>query len=225
MVLAGIVDYVSAPSTQDEEAQVKRAARIAAQQVTHQPGMLLRMDTLRVVDSTVRYVTQWRSPGYAAYLSDANVTLTNVSNRPEQGAAKLEGTGAFMGSGKAAFSGTFRPGRDAADFDVAEDREHGHDKMNGLFRSYLNVDVSGGRFSFYPRSRSTTGGWTVRPLFEDVNVYSKAQTAEGPFKLWEDRRRVREPWRTSTTRWRRWPRSRGRWPAPRPAAWRSWPGS
>jgi hypothetical protein len=191
VVLAGIkLDYVSSPATQDEEAQIKQAARNAAAEVTDQPGMLLRMDRLRIVDSTVSYVSRFGDPGYRAFLAGADVTLLNLSNQPEQGEARLEGTGAFMGSGKATFSGTFRPDRDGADFDV-DVKIEGTDMrtMNDMFRTYAKVDVSGGRFSFYSEIAVQDGhvNGYVKPLFEDVNVYTRAQDSKKGFfkRLWE----------------------------------------
>ena len=152
--------------------------------------MLLRMDRLRIVDSTVSYVSRFGSPGYRAFLSGANVTLTNLSNQPEQGPARLEGSGAFMGSGKTTFSGDFRPDRDGADFDVAVKIQNTDmTRMNDLFRTYAKVDVSGGRFSFYSEIAVKNGhvNGYVKPLFEDVNVYTRAQDkSKGLFKrLWE----------------------------------------
>lgn len=191
VVLAGIeLDYVSSPSTQDEEAQIKHAAARAAEKVREEPGMLLRMDRLRIVDSTVSYVSRFGSPGYRAFLSGANVTLTNLSNRPEQGPARLEGSGAFMGSGKTTFSGDFRPDRDGADFDVAVKIQNTDmTRMNDLLRTYAKVDVSAGRFSFYSEIAVKNGhvNGYVKPLFEDVNVYTRAQDKKkGVFKkLWE----------------------------------------
>ncbi|HEX5044943.1 MAG TPA: DUF748 domain-containing protein [Candidatus Polarisedimenticolaceae bacterium] len=191
VVLAGIeMDYVSSPGSQDEEAQIKRAATQAAEKVTEEPGMLLRMDRLRIVESTVSYVSRFGSPGYRAFLSGANVTLENLSNQPVQGEARLQGSGAFMGSGKTTFSGTFRPDKDGADFDVAVKIESTDmTRMNDMFRTYANVDVSAGQFSFYSELAVKNGqvkGY-VKPLFEDVNVYTRAQDKKKGFfkKIWE----------------------------------------
>jgi hypothetical protein len=148
------------------------------------------MDVLRLVRSTVRYVSRFRSPGYAAFVSDAEVTLENVSNQPAQGPARLHGTGLFMGSGKTTFSGEFRPDRDGADFNVAVKIVNTNLKaMNDLLRTYANVDVSGGQFSFYSEIAVKGGridGY-VKPLFEDVDVYTRAQDAKKGFfeRLWE----------------------------------------
>jgi hypothetical protein len=191
VVLAGIeLDYVSSPGSQDEEAQIKRAAARAAEKVTEEPGMLLRMDRLRIVDSTVSYVSRFGSPGYRAFLSGANVTLENLSNQPEQGPARLQGSGAFMGSGKTTFRGNFRPDKDGADFDVAVKIQNTDmTRMNDLFQTYAKVDVSGGRFSFYSEIAVKNGhvNGYVKPLFEDVNVYTRAQDKKKGFfkKLWE----------------------------------------
>jgi len=191
VVLAGIeLDYVSSPATQDEEERMKKAAAVAAKKAAQDQGMVLRMDTLRIVDSTVSYVSRFGSPGYRAFLAGANVTLTNLSNQPEQGAARLEGSGAFMGSGKTTFSGNFRPDKDGADFDVAVKIQNTDmTRMNDMFRTYAKVDVSGGRFSFFSEIAVKNGrvNGYVKPLFEDVNVYSRAQDKKkGIFKkIWE----------------------------------------
>jgi hypothetical protein len=191
VVLQGIkLDYVSSPATQDEEAALKKAAVDAAEEVTEDSTMLLRMDVLRIVDSTFAYVSRFGDPGYRAFLSGADVTLENLSNRYDQGEARLRGSGAFMGSGKTVFAGTFRPDRDGADFDV-DVKIEGTDMraMNDMFRTYANVDVSGGRFSFYSEVRVQDGAITgyVKPLFEEVNVYTRAQDRKkGLFKrIWE----------------------------------------
>ncbi len=61
--------------------------------------------------------------------------------------------------------------------------------MNDLLRSYANLDVTGGTFSFYSQLRVADGrldGY-VKPLFREVNVYDPQQDEdEGIFhKLWE----------------------------------------
>ncbi len=191
VVLAGIeLDYLSSPATQDEEEKMKKAAAEAAKKATEEQGLVLRMDKLRIVDSTVSYISRFGSPGYRAFLSGANVTLDNLSNQPEQGPAHLEGSGAFMGSGKTTFSGDFRPDKDGADFDVAVKIQNTEmTRMNDLFRTYVKVDVSGGRFSFFSEIAVKNGhvNGYVKPMFEDVNVYTRAQDKKkGLFKkLWE----------------------------------------
>ena len=171
-------DYVVAPGTEAEREAMQRAAVEAAEDVSNDPGMLLRMDLLRIRNGEFGFVNNTASPDYRAFVTDANVELTNLSNQQEQGEAKVDASGAFMGSGATKVTGSFRPDVDGPDFDLnIRIRDTNMVSMNDIFKAYAKLDVTRGQFSYYSELSIKNGHMTgyVKPLFRDVNVYDPEQ--------------------------------------------------
>jgi hypothetical protein len=172
------VDYVHRPETAPVEKQTAEQVARAAQEVSNKPGILLRIGQLRIVNGTFGFINRAAKPDYRLFLTDSDVTLTNLSNQRVEGAATARVHGKFMGSGSTAASATFRPEQRGPDFDLAVRVENTRmDAMNDLFRAYGNFDVVGGSFSFYSDLSVKNGSINgyVKPLFKDMDVYDERQ--------------------------------------------------
>lgn len=174
------IDYVHSPVTQGAERQRAEAVKRSAEAASNAPGVLLKVDRLHATGA-FGYVDDAKPPGYRAFLSDVDFTVTNFSNHFEQGPAGVRLSGKFMGSGPTSAVGTFRAETNGPDFDLGVKIENTDMRtMNDVFRAYGNFDVVGGLFSFYSElhvKNRTVEGY-VKPLFRDVKVYDKRQDKE-----------------------------------------------
>jgi uncharacterized protein DUF748 len=172
------VDYIHTAPTAATEKVTREKAAETAKQASNAPGLLVRIDQLRLRRSTVGYVNKATNPSYRVFLADTNGTLTNLSNQQIEGTAVAKLTGSFMGSGTARADATFRPDKAGPSFDVIvriEDVDV--TRLNDLFRAYGRFDAASGRFHFYSELEAREGVITgyIKPLFEDLQVYSKEQ--------------------------------------------------
>ena len=184
------LDYVHTLPSAAAETERKKKVEVAAQKVSNKPGVLLRVDKLTLADSDVGMVNKAKNPPYRAFLTDTNLTVTNLSNHFSQGPAVARLKGRFMGSGPTTASASFRPEKNGPDFDLQAAIEGTQmTTMNDLLRAYGKFDVVAGVFSFYSelhiKNRQITG--YVKPLFQDMKVYDKRQDKEKSFfrKLYE----------------------------------------
>lgn len=171
-------DFVTSPATQEAEKRHAVAVSKAAKKADNAPGMLLRIDRLRIVDSEFGFVNRSTDPSYRLFLSDFDLELDNLSNQSHEGEVRFRATGDFMGSGKTRFHGAYRPGMEAARFDVhLEMQDTRLASLNDLLRAYAGFDVSEGRFSLYTeidvRDHRISG--MVKPMIRDVQVYERKQ--------------------------------------------------
>jgi len=174
LVLAGLrLDYLhSLPTAADERAK-KAAVKKAAADVTNRQGILLRVAKLRIVDGEIGLVNKAHDPSYRAFLSHADVEVTNLSNHFSQGPARARLTARFMGNGPSHATATFRPENGGPDFDLDAAIEHTDmTAMNDMLRAYGKFDVARGDFSFYTELRVHDGNLTgyMKPLFADMKV-------------------------------------------------------
>lgn len=179
------VNYLHLPQTASVEQQRVQHAAQTAKELSNEPTSKIRIDVLKVNDSSFGYVDKTSNPNYRLFVDHAEVTLKNFSNQFQEGPATLELTGRFMGSGETRVTGTFRPETKNPDFNLnlaIKDTEM--TAMNNLFRAYGNFDVQAGLFSFY--SEMTIKGDTVngyvKPLFKDLKVTDRrTNTQKGLF--------------------------------------------
>lgn len=175
------LDYVHSAAT--ASAEKERAAQAAEAVQDDQAEMPVKIDRLRLADSVVAWVDRTADTPYRLFVSDADLTVTNVSSGFKEGPAVAELTGAFMGSGAAHAAATFREDNNGPDFDLAVEIEGASlPAMNDLLRSYGKLDVVKGTFSIYSEvsihNRKITG--YVKPLIKDVDVYDSKQDKEKP---------------------------------------------
>jgi len=183
-------DYVTSEATKEAEKKHGEAVAKAAKSTDNAPGMLLRIDRLRIVHSEFGFVNRSSDPSYRVYLSDFNLDMLNLSNQARQGVVKYDATGSFMGSGNTKFHGGFRPGMDAAEFDIhLEMRDVKLASLNDLLQAYAGFDVSKGQFSLYTeigvKDHRITG--TLKPLFRNLTAYDKVKDRHKSLagKTWE----------------------------------------
>ena len=176
-------EYVHKAATAQAEREVRQATKEAAKQSQDQPGLLLRVDEVKVVKARVALTDTSRAPGYKLFLTDTDFTVKNISNQKTEGVATAHLSGKFMGSGSAVADLKFRPSRTGPDFGLNLKIE-GTDltTLNDLLRAYGKFDVAAGEFSLYmevdAKDRRMRG--YVKPLFADVQVTDKEQDRDKP---------------------------------------------
>jgi hypothetical protein len=94
------VDYVHTAPTAVAERETREKAAAAAKEASNAPDLLVRIDELRLTKSTVGFVNKATTPSYRVFLSDADGTLTNLSNQQIEGTAVAKLKGAFMGAAR-----------------------------------------------------------------------------------------------------------------------------
>ena len=184
VLIAGIhIDYVSDPALTQRAVEAVTEAR-------REPSTEIVVRRLRLTGSELGFISRAREPHYRLFLSGTELTVDGWSNQPDAEGSRFRARGAFMGSGRTAIQGVFRPDSEGADFDLALAIEGTRlAAMNDLLRAYANLDVTEGMFSFYSEVRVADGridGY-VKPLFHEVEVYDAEQDREEGFfqKLWE----------------------------------------
>lgn len=177
-------DYAYRARTAEPVKAAAEATAEAAKEVANEPGILLKAKRIRAGGATVGFVNEEASPRYRVFLADTDLVLENFSNQRTEGTATAKLTGRFMGSGATMVRATFRPEVDGPDFDLDARTENTDLKaMNDLLRAQAKVDVVSGVFSVYSEVRVKHGrveGY-VKPLFQDVDVYSPGQDEDKSF--------------------------------------------
>ncbi|MCA1581992.1 MAG: DUF748 domain-containing protein [Acidobacteria bacterium] len=172
------LDYIHTPATAKAETARKDKVAAAARKASNRSDMTLKLEKLEIANSNLGLVNKAKDPAYRAYLSDAHLTVTNLSNQFAQGPAVAHLTARFMGSGATKASATFRPEKNGPDFDLNVAIEGTQmTTMNDILRAYGKFDVVAGVFSFYTELKVKNGqieGY-VKPLFKDMDVYDKRQ--------------------------------------------------
>jgi hypothetical protein len=183
------LDYVHTARSAQVKARAQQGQR-AVHEAGRAPGVLLRADRVSVVQSRLGFVNRATAPAYRLFLADAEVHLTNFSNRLTEGTAVAKVTGNFMGSGRTAVGASLRPETRGPDFALAASIEHTDLRaLNELLRAYGTFDVVRGVFSLYTelrvRHRAVRG--YIRPVLRDLDVYDPRQDQEKSFfqKLYE----------------------------------------
>jgi hypothetical protein len=175
-----VIDYVHTARTAEAE---KRRAEEVGKAVKEAPRseMLLRVDRLRLVRCTVGMVNENVKRPYRVFLADADLRLTNLSNKFSQGPAEAELKGKFMGSGPTLVSAQFRPEKEGPDLDLRVKIEDTRlTDMNDLFRAYGKFDVTEGTFAFYSelQIRNDAISGYIKPFFKNVKVYDERTDSE-----------------------------------------------
>jgi hypothetical protein len=175
------LDYVhTAQGAPVKKGRAQPGKRVA-HEVSQAPGLRLRADRVRVVQSQIGFVNRAATPAYRLFLAEAEVHLTNFSNHLTEGTAVAKVTGNFMGSGRTVVGASFRPETKGPDFALAASIEHTDMRaLNELLRAYGTFDVVQGVFSLYTdlrvRHRAVRG--YVQPVLRDLDVYDRRQDQE-----------------------------------------------
>jgi len=179
------VEYIHmAQTAAAEQARVKGAVT-AAKKASNAPDLLLKIAKLRVTQSTFGYTNKTTNPQYRVFASDANITLTNVSNQKGQGIGTARIEAKFMGSGNAVVDLKTHAEKSGPAMNVSvQISDVSLPTMNDLLRAYGKFDVSSGQFSFYSELAIDNGVITgyVKPMFKDIAVSDPAQHQDNSLK-------------------------------------------
>jgi hypothetical protein len=177
------IDYVHKAST--AEAEKKRAEEVGkAVKEAPKSEMLLRVDRLRLARCNVGMVNEAASHPYRVFLAEADLRLTNLSNKFSEGPAEMELQGKFMGSGPTRLIAHFRPEKEGPDLDlIVKIEDTRMADMNDLFRAYGKFDVTEGTFAFYSElqiKNDAISGY-IKPFFKDIKVFDERTDTEKKF--------------------------------------------
>jgi hypothetical protein len=175
------MDYVHTAQTAGAARERAKQVKRAAQEVSNDPDLLLRVDQLRIARSEIGVVNKAANPNYRLFVTGLEAHLTNFSNQLTEGTAVAKVTGQFMGSGQTVVGATFRPETNGPDFTLAGSIENTQMRaMNQLLRAHGNIDVVHGFFSVYTEARVKNGAVRgyVKPLIRDLDVYDAEQDRE-----------------------------------------------
>ncbi len=183
------VDYTHT-AAQPAPSQAATKAAQKTKEASNKPNLEFHLDRMQIQESEIGIINKTTSPNYRLFFSEANVTLTNLSNQSRAGVSTLEATGLFMGTGKTTGTGTFRPETTGPSLDVkAAIVGTQMPPMNDMVRAYANVDVQAGEFSLYSeltvKDKAIQG--YVKPLFKDLVVPNQQTEKQKslPHKLYE----------------------------------------
>jgi hypothetical protein len=169
-------DYVHLPQTAGREKQTAKKAAESAKELSNEPTVTTEIERLKISNSEFGFVNKAAETKYRLFISDTEIDVENFSNQFLKGPAGFKLTGKFMGSGATRVTGTFRPEKSGADFDLAVAIEQTRMKsMSDLFRAYGNFAIESGLFSFYSElavKEKTINGY-VKPMFKDMEVTDK----------------------------------------------------
>lgn len=159
----------------------RNAERDEEQQSGQEPEFLFHIREMHLDHGNlgVRNLTQ--DPPYRIFVSEAEAEIGNLSTGFSRGPIQVRLRGRFMGSGKAAFNGSFRPESRGPDFAVQlAVRNTNLTLMNSVLRAHADLDVTRGNLSLYSEITVKNGAIQgyVKPLLQEVNVYSIPQEQE-----------------------------------------------
>jgi len=175
------LDYVHSPVTAKAEKVRVEKVKEVAKKAAAEPGLVMRVDRLRISNSEFGYVNEAASTPYRAFFTDFNLVMTNLSNRFSHGAADARMTGNFMGNGTTTATASFRPETQGPDFDLnVAVRDTRLASMDNLVRAYSNLDITGGQFAMDLDVHIKNGqiNGYIQPFFKDMVVSDRRNESE-----------------------------------------------
>lgn len=167
------VDYVHKPQTAaDERERVKSTAK-AAQSVSNDKSVQLKIDQLNAVRSNVGFVNRTANPPYRLTLTDANLRVENLSNQRIQGDATVQLKGKLMGTGDTQVRARVRPKSQSGDMDLTVQVEDtALESLSDVARAHGKVAVAAGAFSMYADLRVRDGALDgyVKPVVSGIET-------------------------------------------------------
>jgi Domain of Unknown Function (DUF748) len=166
--------YLSLPQTQEAEKERLTAAGKTIEKENNRPAVNTRLRELDIRNSRLAFNDKASDPPYVLYISDTNLTLTNLGNHAEHGLSHVDLTGKFMGSGVTRAYGTFVASGGGPQFtNNIEIFDTDLTALNPLLRAYGRFDVAQGSCTVYAQlavNDSRIRGY-VKPMFSNVRVY------------------------------------------------------
>lgn len=177
------VQYVHLPATQHAETQRINETGKQIERQNNRPAVDLQVREFDVIDGHFSYTDKTKDPAYRIFISQTDVTLTNLSNHQQQGTADIVLHGKFMGSGNTKLAGDFLASRQGPALNMKLAIEHTDLKsMNGILRAYGKFDVAAGDFSLYSQMNVSNGylNGYVKPMFGGLEVYDYRKDKSTP---------------------------------------------
>jgi hypothetical protein len=170
------VDFVTSNATKLLEREHARQVVKLAKRVRNAPHLLLKLDSLKLINSQVGFVNKSAQPPYRLFMSKVNLGVKNMSNQTHQGRSEFQARGDFMGSGATAFSGGVQSTAKPANFDVRLKLDNARLRdLNPFLTANVGTDVAGGLFSVYTEisvKDSQMKGY-LKPLIKGLKVYDR----------------------------------------------------
>jgi uncharacterized protein YhdP len=177
------VDYVTSSATQALEKEHARQALELAKAVRNAPKLLLQVDSLKLSGSQIGFMNQTTQPPYRLFMSGVSLDLENLSNQANLGRSQFHARGAFMGSGRTEFSGSFRSTARPADFNLQLKLEDAKvSDLNDYLMANAKVDVAEGSLSAYAEITVKDGrldGY-LKPLLKGLRISDKRKDQAKP---------------------------------------------
>ncbi len=171
------VDYVHSAVTAPAEKKRARQAKKSLAEAKESEWQF-QVDHLHLKKGDFGFVNRATTPSYRISLSNADLELSNLSNRFRQGPARIRLEGTFMHSGDTFATAVFRPETKGADFDLLLAIEGTRvTTMNNLLRAHAGIDVVTGSLSVYSEIHVKDGrieGY-VKPFLKDLDIYNPRQ--------------------------------------------------
>jgi hypothetical protein len=170
-------DYVHKPQTAAVEAERARSTARAAQSVSNDQSVQLKIDQLNVVRSSIGFVNQAASPSYRVALTDTDIAVENLSNQHIQGDATVRLKGKLQGTGDTEVRARMRPKSQSGDMDLTlQVEEAAMERLRDLARAYSRFDVGAGALSMYAdlRVRGGTVDGYIKPIVRGLEISREA---------------------------------------------------
>lgn len=188
MVINGMsVDYIHSTRTAAAEKHRAGVVKATAKKLGNKPGLLLRVDHLKLTGCTFGMINREKVPNYRIFLSESDLNITNFSNQFSQGTSHARLNGKFMGTGTTVANAAFRPETSGPDLDLFLKVDNAQlSEMNSILRAYANFSVTAGTFSLVTELHVRNGGVTgyLKPFFKEMKI--RKEPSQGPMhRLYE----------------------------------------
>ncbi|BCA56068.1 hypothetical protein W02_32080 [Nitrospira sp. KM1] len=172
------IDYLHASAAEaQEKRQLKRVAE-EAKEIHQSHTIIVKIQQGSITQSEIGFTNHGAEPQYRSTLTNMDVEINNMTNRPEEGIGDVSIKGNFMGSGPTVIKASFRPEKPRPDFALTvKITKTDVTKLNPLLRAYGRVDVTKGTFAFFSQievKNNEIRGY-VKPFLKDVEVYDPMQ--------------------------------------------------
>jgi len=177
------LSYVHSPATEQKEADRVEATGKEIEKQNNRPAVDISVRELDITRSSFSYEDKTANPNYRLLLSDADISLKNLSNHQRQGPADLTVRGKFMGSGDTSLSGDFLASQQGPVLDLNVAIQNTDlPSLNNFLRAEGCFDVAAGRFSVFSqvsiKDRNLSG--YVKPMFAGLEVYDYRKDKNTP---------------------------------------------
>ncbi len=170
--------YLHLARTNNAEKRRITKAGEAVEHESNRPAVNIDLRTIKIRHSRLSFKNSDSDPPYELFVSDTDLTISNLSNHLAHGRARLDMHGKFMGSGEARIYGTFVPEGAGPEFNSnITITKTNLTSLNPLLSAEGRIDVARGYLSVYSQVDVRNGlivGY-VKPLFSDIQVYNYAK--------------------------------------------------